>query len=121
MVYGPSPGPYSVTLKATAKVPDTIGAETLADFKQRVRAVMEKRTQYILGKLREASTRGPVFARTGTLARSWTAYPVRETEDGLTAGFFSRVPYAAIQETGGKITAKGKALTIPMGQNTEGV
>ena len=50
----------------------------------------------------------------GTLKRSWTVSPIKVASNAFEVDVFSRVPYAAIHETGGVIRPKRvKALAVP--------
>ena len=52
---------------------------------------------------------------TGTLANSWQATFVRDSEGDYSAGAYSDLPYASIHETGGRIRPnKAKNLAIPL-------
>ncbi len=52
---------------------------------------------------------------TGALRRSFKVSLVQSPDGDVAAGVFSELPYAAIQNRGGRITAKGAALTVPVG------
>lgn len=75
------------------------------------------------GKLRVATTAGPVIGRTGTLARSWGTSPVEVRAGGTRGGAISadkkkggaRVPYADILDKGGVVRPEhGRFLAIPI-------
>jgi len=73
---------------------------------------------YAAGEIRRQ-----VFARfggknnrtTGNLANSFTATLLQSRGGNIAAGAMSDLIYAGIQNRGGTITAKGKALTVPIG------
>lgn len=58
----------------------------------------------------------PPHRDTGTLAKSWQPNFTRLNEPMPRGRAGSNLPYAKIHETGGTITAKGKALPVPLNQ-----
>jgi hypothetical protein len=101
-----------------------LGDENAARLAAGLQKGLLKAGAIVRGKLKEATISGPVYARTGTLQRSWT---VTETKD-LGGGAYSvavvsndskkggrRVAYADILDRGGVIKPDGhKYLAIPI-------
>jgi hypothetical protein len=80
------------------------------------RKYLLKASQIVAGEIRTSIKEwvsGTEGRKTGALMRSFR--PVLEDKNGeLSAGVYSDLPYAAIHEFGGTISANGKKLAIPL-------
>lgn len=128
-------GSFAVTINFDMDKAASLSGNMLAAMKKAQQHGVKLAADVIVGALRQTSSQGPLNARTGLLARSWKAGGVNPDADGfsvaiktdaknpppgagITAG--SNVPYANIHEEGGVIRpVKAKALTIPIGANTD--
>jgi hypothetical protein len=107
--------------KATFRFPTGYSETMSAKAKAAAQMAVRRGVDLALNGLRAASHRGPLFARTGNLARSWQQTATKITPDGVSAGIVSSAPYWRIHEYGGKIVpVKAKALTIPILDNLTG-
>lgn len=83
--------------------------------KKSILALTLKAALHLEGVVREVIMRTFTKNPTGNLARSFKARLIRTTDDGVSAGVFSELIYAKIQDEGGTITPRtARNLAIPL-------
>ena len=112
-----------ITFKVTTNL-EKVRAELARRFGDDMTQAIFRAAEVAASAIREqvADWTGRTSTRkSGALARSFKPMIVTDTENvagvkiqGVTAGAYSKLKYAAIHEDGGPITAKGGALTIPI-------
>lgn len=76
--------------------------------------VLDYETQVVGATLATRSSEGPLYQKSGQLKRRWAEEVKGDTIDKLRGAVYTPVPYAAIHETGGVISAPGRGwLFIP--------
>lgn len=110
-------------LRLGIKTPEGIGDKMLKLVKAAMFAGSKAGGEIVASQLRINSMKGPLFARTGLLGKSWKPGALVEmgemgAEISIAPDEASKVAYAAIHEEGGRIVpVNAKALTIPTKEN----